>query len=174
MPDGCGFSLNNRGLGFVMTEGHPNFVGGGKRPYNTIIPGLITDGAGDLRAAFGVMGSYIQPQGHMQIVSGIVDHGLSAQEAVDALRFRITGPFSACEGRPDDEVLFPIYADKVVLNALARRGHQVRIEEQGWLFGRAQVILRNKGSGVVSAGSDSRADGIAIALPRMGQRRKSE
>lgn len=167
VPDGCGFSLHNRGLGFVTEPGHPNEVAPGKRPYHTIIPGLLTDGDGDLRGAFGCMGSYMQPQGHMQIVSGIVDHGLDAQQAVGALRFRVTGPFSASEGQGEDEVLFPEYADPQMLNSLRARGHVVRTCPENGMFGRAQVILRDKRSGVVSAGSDARADGNAIALPKV-------
>lgn len=159
--------MNNRALGFVTEKGHPNEVAPGKRPYHTIIPGLLTDGDGDLRAAFGCMGSYMQPVGHALLVSGIVDYGLDAQQAVDAMRFRVTGPFSASEGHGDDEVLFPEYADSELLEALRERGHVVRTVPNNRPFGRAQVILRDKHSGVVCAGSDTRADGIAIALPKI-------
>lgn len=127
----------------------------------------MTGQDGALRAAFGVMGSYMQPQGHLQIVSAIVDHRADAQDAVDALRFRVTGPFSACEGAGDDEVLFPEDVDRNLLLKLRSRGHVVQVIHSAEPFERAQVILRDQDSGVVEAGSDSRADGIAVALPRL-------
>lgn len=161
--------MNNRCLGFSSDSAHPNAAAGNKRPYHTIIPGMITDKDAAFRAAFGVMGSYMQPQGHMQIVSAIVDHGVDAQEAVDAIRFRVTGQFSAVEGAPDDEVLFPENVSSDVLKALQNRGHVTHIVKNVHQFGCAQVIIRDPATGVVEAGSDSRADGIAVALPKFNR-----
>lgn len=167
VPEGCGFSLQNRGIGFVTATAHPNCVAGGKCPYHTIIPGLLTKSDGSLYGAFGVMSSYMQPQGHMQVVSNMVDWGDDAQVALDQGRFRVTGAFSACEGQGEDAVLVEESVPPEVRTLLQRRGHVVQLCTSMPVFGRGQIILRDDASGSVSAGSDPRADGIAIVLPRM-------
>src|SRR6201999_3240244 len=84
---GTGIALQNRGADFAVQQGHPNQVGPGKRPYHTIIPGFLTkDGTPVM--SFGVMGGPMQPQGHVQVVGRIVDHGQNPQAACDGPRFR--------------------------------------------------------------------------------------
>jgi gamma-glutamyltranspeptidase / glutathione hydrolase len=163
VPNGCGFTLHNRGLNFSLDAGHPNVLAGGKRPYHTIIPGLMTDaGTGEFAAVFGCMGSFMQPQGHVQIISNIVDWGMNAQEALDAPRLRIRGKFARVEGEDDDELVL----EKGALGAapgLMERHHTV-VDGAGVFFGRGQVITRDPKSMVLCAGSDCRADGIALGL----------
>jgi gamma-glutamyltranspeptidase/glutathione hydrolase len=159
VPKGWGFTLQNRGYGFTLEVGHPNSLEPRKRPYHTIIPAMATHGDGSLYASFGVMGGFMQPQGHMQVFSALVDDGVDPQSALDRPRFCIEpeedGGWTSLEEGISDEVIA----------ALKRRGHLTR-KISGWeraTFGRGQVIVRER-SGVLIAGSDPRADGCAMTL----------
>src|SRR5262249_60858159 len=85
---GTGIALQNRATGFVTTKGHPNEVGPKKRPFHPITPAFITKD-GQPVATFGLMGGAMQPQGHMQVFSRIVDHGQNPQAAIDGPRWRV-------------------------------------------------------------------------------------
>ncbi len=160
VPDGCGFSLQNRGLNFSLQPGHPNVLAPGKRPYHTIIPALATrEEDHSLFAALGVMGGFMQPQGHVQVLTALVDDCLDPQAALDRPRWCID-PFTP--GRADVEDGLP----EVSLADLISRGHTLQritgLARQN--FGRGQIILRDPASGVLCAGSDPRADGLAVPL----------
>ncbi len=149
---GTGISLQNRARGFTLENGHPNQVGGGKRPYHTIIPGFVTrDGQPVL--SFGVMGGYMQPQGHVQMVVRLFDYGQNPQAACDAPRWHI-----AEDGRISLEAGIPTH----IREDLIRRGHVVIDEDPYWGYGGAQLILKNGES--YCAGSDPRKDGQAVAF----------
>jgi gamma-glutamyltranspeptidase/glutathione hydrolase len=160
VPHGWGFTLQNRGHNFNLEPGHPNVLAPGKRPYHTIIPAMITrEEDGSLFGPMGVMGGFMQPQGHQQVFLALAQ-GLDPQSALDTPRFCIEdgtagGVVALEEGIPSQTI-----AD------LRNRGHPVR-EVTGWeraLFGRGQVILRDPKTGVLSGGSDPRADGCAMTL----------
>ena len=151
---GTGVSLQNRGCGFSLEEGHPNIYAPGKRPFHTIIPSFITKDGVPL-AAFGVMGGDMQPQGHFQVVSSIVDYRLNPQAAIDAPRVRVLD-----KGRVAVE---PTINPEAV-RELARLGHGVQIEQEMAGFGGGQMIWRDPETGVYIAGSEPRKDGQALAL----------
>jgi gamma-glutamyltranspeptidase / glutathione hydrolase len=161
VPSGWGFSLQNRGHNFSLVPDHPNALAPGKRPYHTIIPAMATRSADDsLYACFGVMGGFMQPQGHVQVISGLVDDGLDPQAALDRPRFCIEDGTAA--GRVALETGIPAQ----VLEQLREMGHplySVSGQERA-LFGRGQVILRDPQTGVLQGGSDPRADGCAMVL----------
>lgn len=144
-----GVQLQNRGANFTLEPGHPNEVGPGRRPYNTIIPGFITCN-GQPWASFGVMGGFMQPQGHLQVGSNLVDYGMDPQAALDAPRF---------QWQRDRDVAIEAAAGASVLSALAARGHRLQAEGA---YGGGQVIVRDLESGVLIGGSEPRNDGAAV------------
>lgn len=149
---GTGISLQNRGADFVVTPGHPNQVGPNKRPYHTIIPGFLTkDGAPVM--SFGVMGGPMQPQGHVQVVARIVDHGQNPQAACDGPRFRWAQGLQVC-----CEKGFPLST----LDELQRRGHQLVAADDYNQFGSCQAIWRLD-DGYLAV-SDPRRDGQAVGF----------
>lgn len=149
---GTGIAMQNRGQGFSLDPAHPNFVGPGKRPFHTIIPGFVTE-AGAPRLAFGVMGGHMQHQGHFQMVQRIFDFGENPQAASDAPRWHVFPDFSVGleQGFPEE-----------VARGLAERGHRVRYVEEEHVFGGAQLILRTEHGYV--AGSDHRKEGQAAGF----------
>jgi gamma-glutamyltranspeptidase / glutathione hydrolase len=169
VPKGWGFTLQNRGHNFSLDPNHPNALAPRKRPYHTIIPAMVTrppspdrrrDGGEVLYASYGVMGGFMQPQGHVQVLSALVDDGLDPQAALDLPRFCIDveesgGRVALEEGIPQDAI-----------SSLEKLGHPVYSVSghDRSLFGRGQVILRNAETGLLTAGSDPRADGCAMTL----------
>jgi gamma-glutamyltranspeptidase/glutathione hydrolase len=161
VPKGWGFTLQNRGYNFDLDPLHPNALAPGKRPYHTIIPAMAIRVSDDsLFASFGVMGGFMQPQGHVQVLAAMLDSGLDPQAALDLPRFCIedgtaSGAVALEEGIPEE-----------VIADLESRGHPVE-RISGWeraMFGRGQVILRDPDTGVLTGGSDPRTDGCAVSL----------
>ncbi len=147
---GTGIAMQNRGHGFVLDKNHPNCVAGGKRPFQTIIPGFVTR---DNRAlmSFGVMGGSMQPQGHVQMMIRMFDYGQNAQSACDAPRWRVDDAFSVA--------IEPGFSETVI-GDLKNRGHNLIEDAEIFPYGGAQVIQRlNDG---YCAASDHRKDGQAV------------
>lgn len=154
VASGTGVFLQNRGALFSLEPGHPNELAPGKRPYHTIIPALALRG-GDLWACFGVMGGFMQPQGHVQMIIAMVDDDLNPQEALNRPRWMV--------GQTHDrsEVLLEEGIPVSTMARLAGIGHSVRpVSGDGrGVFGDGQIICRDAGTGVLFGGSDPRKDG---------------
>src|SRR5215216_3561877 len=160
VPKGFGFTLQNRGHNFNLDPNHPNALEPRKRPYHTIIPAMVTREDGSLYASYGVMGGFMQPQGHVQVLSALVDDGLDPQSALDLPRFCIEVEGSGGRVALEEGIPANVFSD------LEKMGHPV-YAVSGYdrsLFGRGQVILHDPVSGVLTAGSDPRADGCAMTL----------
>ncbi|HEX7839850.1 MAG TPA: gamma-glutamyltransferase family protein [Kofleriaceae bacterium] len=155
VPRGWGFTLQNRGHNFSLDPEHPNALVPNKRPYHTIIPGMMTREDGSLYGPFGVMGGFMQPQGHVQVVLGLIDDGATPQAALDRPRLCI-------EPVPDAKVIaLEDGVPAATEAALRARGHGIVSGVTGFnrsLFGRGQIILRER-DGQLAGGSDPRADG---------------
>lgn len=179
IPRGCGFTLQNRGANFALyPPHHPNILAPRKRPYHTIIPGAVTNlSDGSLHSVFGVMGGFMQPQGHVQVLLGQVVGGLNPQQALDAPRVCIGAGMPENSKDQDAEVMTDktVYVEEGMpeetIQGLKKLGHQVKIVTglgRG-LFGRGQIIRWTVDPveterGVWSAGSDMRGDGAAYPL----------
>ncbi|MGF1464455.1 MAG: gamma-glutamyltransferase [Maricaulaceae bacterium] len=161
VPDGLGFMLQDRGQLFALDPEHANVYAPGKRPFHTIIPAFVTKDD-EPYLSFGLMGGGMQPQGHVQVLVNLIDHGMNVQEAGDAARWRHEGTAEP-DGAPSRgrgyvalESGFPIKTRA----ALAARGHVLRGSDGG--FGGYQAILRDPETGLYHGASEMRKDGAAI------------
>ncbi|EGV66425.1 hypothetical protein PSN45_002974 [Yamadazyma tenuis] len=169
-----GFCLHNRGANFNLTPGATNCLEGGKRPYHTIIPSMITK-KGELFASFGNMGGYMQPIGHVLHVMNLCVFGFTPQQSVDSPRFLLDADTSTPDsGLGGDgpvstnvtNVLIEEGISEETYQKLTKLGHRtswVR-DNARTTFGRAQIIKNESKNGhlIYAAGSEIRADGAAI------------
>ena len=151
--EGTGIVLQNRGASFTLDATHANCLEPRKRPYHTIIPAMLyREGAPFM--SFGVMGGHMQPQGHLQVTSNIINFHMSPQDALDAPRFRFQ------EGT---KVLLEDAVASTARNALTAKGHQVEaVRHLSLQFGGGQIIVVDPDQDCLYAGSDPRKDGCAI------------
>jgi gamma-glutamyltranspeptidase/glutathione hydrolase len=147
-----GISFQNRGMGFTLEAGHPNCVDGGKRPYHTIIPAFVSENNAPLMS-FGVMGGHMQPQGHVQMISRILDYRQNPQAASDAPRWQIG---------EDHRLALETGFDDRTADELKRRGHIITTNAAPALFGGAQLIVKDRHG--YCAASDHRKDGQAVGF----------
>lgn len=151
IPD-TGIALQNRGANFTLDETMENCLAPGKKSLHTIIPGfLLKDGKAV--GPFGVMGAFMQPQGHVQVMMNTLDFGMNPQDALNAPRWQwIDGK------KIQVEKAFPAS----LIEELKKRGHTVEVVESSLSFGRGQIIWRNE-DGVLCGATEPRADGAVAA-----------
>ena len=147
-----GIALNNRGNGFSLKEEDDNFLLPGKKPYHTIIPGFLSKN-GKAIGPFGVMGGFMQPQGHVQVIMNTLDFAMNPQEALDAPRWQWLG-----EKTVEVENSVP----SEIIEGLRTRGHEIIEREDFTSFGRGQIIWRDE-AGVLAGATEPRADGTVAA-----------
>lgn len=150
---GTGIALQDRGANFSMDPASDNYLEGGKRSYHTIIPGFLAKNGKPI-GPFGVMGGFMQPQGHLQVIVNTVDYHMNPQETLDAPRFQwVGGKKVQLEREVPDQVG----------RALAERGHEIEIVNERISMGRGQIIWRME-NGTLCAGTEPRADGTVACL----------
>ncbi|MGH9376303.1 MAG: gamma-glutamyltransferase, partial [Terriglobia bacterium] len=155
--DNYGFTLQNRGAGFVLAPQSPDVLAPHKRPFHTIIPAFMQKG--DLHIGFGIMGGLNQAQAHAQFVSDIADYGMNIQQALEAPRFTKLN-FTGCDVMIEDRV------PAAVRQALIEKGHQVEVRGAfASPMGGGQAVLHDSATGVNYGASDPRKDGEAIPEP---------
>lgn len=147
-----GVQLQNRGANFSLVEGHPNEAGPSKRPFHTIIPGFITKN-GDAWSSFGVMGGFMQPQGHLQVGINLTQFDMDPQTALDAPRF---------QWLKEKEIALETAVSPTVRQELTNRGHEFHPSDKPMHYGGGQAIVRNQKTGVYIGGSEPRNDGTAV------------
>jgi gamma-glutamyltranspeptidase/glutathione hydrolase len=150
---GTGIALQNRGHNFSLDELHDNALQPGKKTFHTIIPGFLTKGV-EAIGPFGVMGGFMQPQGHMQVIVNSIDYQLSPQAALDAPRWQWI---------EKKQILVEPSFPTSLIETLKLRGHDVTVEPNLGSFGRGQIIWHNAKTGVYVGGTESRTDGCIAA-----------
>lgn len=166
VPDGLGFMFQDRGELFSLDPAHPNAYEPGKRPFHTIIPAFVKKD-GKPFMTLGLMGGGMQPQGHVQVLINMVDYGMNVQEAGDAARINHDG------GRQPTEALAGPAADPLgtlnvepgippaTIERLRAMGHDVRVVDNGIMFGGYQAIMRDPVHGTYAGATEMRKDGQA-------------
>ncbi len=149
---GTGISLNNRGANFYLDPSMANCLGPAKKSYHTIIPGFLMK-EGRPVGPFGIMGGFMQPQAHLQVLLSAIDHHLNPQDALDKPRWMWTGGKTI-----EVEQSF----DAALLGQLARAGHNIVVRRSSVPFGRGEIIWRSE-DGILCGGCEMRTDGQVAA-----------
>ena len=104
------------------------------------------------------MGGFQQPQGHLQVITNMIDYNLSPQDALDSLRFSLDVDDMKTISLEED-------LDDQIIKELESKGHKLNVVSgnERIMFGGAQVAQYNSDTGVISLGTEPRKDGSALA-----------
>jgi len=145
---GTDISLHSRGRNFSFDPKHVNALEPNKKPYHTIIPGFLMKDNKPI-GPFGIMGGFMQPQAHVQVIMNCLDFNLNPQAAIDAPRWI---------WMQDKDVRIEKNFDQNFARTLEEKSHNIEYEHDALLFGRGQIIWRDE-NGTLIGGTDSRTDG---------------
>lgn len=149
-----GIPLTQRAQSFLLIQGHPNELAGGKRPRVTLSPTLVTL-QGKPFLALSTPGGDNQEQSLLQILLNVVEFGMNAQEAIEAPRIQtrhLVSSFDNHAMNPGDLLLDERIAPSVV-SELAERKHKIGMRSR-WASGAAPTAIRIYPDGVLEAGAD--------------------
>jgi len=149
---GTGISFQNRGANFSLDPASDNCLAGGKKSYHTIIPGFLMKD-GEAVGPFGVMGAFMQPQGHVEVLVNTIDYHMNPQEALDAPRVQWIG---------GKHIQLEREASPEIARQLSAMGHHVEVIDDPIDMGRGQIIWRTD-NGLLIGGTEPRCDGTIAA-----------
>ncbi len=147
-----GIAMQNRGHTFSLNRNDFNALEPNKRTYHTIMPGFITKNDEAL-GPFGLMGGFMQPQGHMQLIVNMIDEKLNPQAALDKWRW---------QWMKEKTVMVEKQTPSSIIDGLVNLGHDVKINPNETAFGVGQIILRQPHNHVYVGGCDKRCDALVL------------
>jgi gamma-glutamyltranspeptidase/glutathione hydrolase len=150
-----GIPLTQRAQSFLLVEGHPNELAGGKRPRVTLSPTIVTNRDGKPYLALSTPGGDNQDQALLQLLLNVIDFGMNAQMALEAPRFQtrhLVSSFDNHAMNPGDLLLDDRTSSEAV-NGLTSKGHKIESRSR-WASGSAPTMIRITPSGVLESGAD--------------------
>jgi gamma-glutamyltranspeptidase / glutathione hydrolase len=156
-----GITMNNRLAGFFLDPAHPNALAPGKRAAHTLNTYMLLHQGRPLMAG-GTPGADDQVQVNFQVISNVLDHHMTIQEAIEAPRWSSTPGTMASEFGEEYELRLESRFPDAVVDELRAKGHMVRVSPP-WSFGSQKTVMLDPESGTVYAGADPRRDAYAVA-----------
>lgn len=163
VPDGTGILFNNRQQGFRLEDGHPNSLAPWKRPMHTLNAFIVLENGKPVIIS-GTPGADFQTQGNLQLITSLIDHGLSPQEAVDAPRWNSMPGSNPPTNNDPFEVRFEPRMPIGIAKQLEQMGHKITWGQEGISHGIFQLICIDPTSGILAGASDPRGDGHVAVL----------
>jgi gamma-glutamyltranspeptidase/glutathione hydrolase len=149
-----GIPLTERAQQFILVDGSPNELAGGKRPRVTLSPTIVTE-QGKPFLALSTPGGDNQEQSLIQLFFNVVEFGMNAQAAIEAPRFQTRHLVSSFDNHAWNrgDLLLDERIPAATVAELSARGHRVGTRSR-WSSGAAPVMVRMMPDGVIEAGAD--------------------